>query len=269
MKEKHNNILEIYEKNLRIRNYSQQTISMYSFYTKEFLLKMNKDPYQLSLKELNEYLFNFSYSSISQQNQIISALKKFYELFLNKKDIHLSKITRPRTEKRLPQIIDKDFLLDKISKIQNLKHKAIISLAYSTGLRVSEVINLKIVDIDSKRMIINIIQAKGKKDRIVPLSQPILDLLRLYFKEYKPTTYLFNGQFTNQYSATSCNQIVKKYLGEQYHFHLLRHSCFTSLIENGTDIRIIQKIAGHSNIKTTEGYTHVSTNLLNKVNLPI
>lgn len=269
MKDKYTSILEIYEKKLRIKNYSNQTISMYSFYVKEFLNKTNKDAYQLNLKGLHEYLFNYSYSSISQQNQIISSLKKFYELFLNKKDIHLSKIERPRKEKRLPQVIDKDFLLDKISKIENLKHKTIISLGYSVGLRVSEVINLKIEDVDSKRMVINIRQAKGKKDRIVPLSQPMLKVLRNYYKEYKPKIYLFNGQFTAKYSAGSCNQIVKKYLGERYHFHLLRHSCFTSLLESGTDIRIIQKIAGHSSSKTTEIYTHISTQLLNKIELPI
>jgi len=139
----------------------------------------------------------------------------------------------------------------------------------STGMRVSEVIDLKIENIDSKRMLIHIIQAKGRKDRDVPLSPTILELLRDYFKEYRPKEYLFNGQFDLKYSSESCNQIVKKYLGKDYHFHLLRHSCFTHLLESGTDCRIIQKIAGHSNIKTTEGYTHVSTNLLKNIKLPI
>jgi site-specific recombinase XerD len=159
--------------------------------------------------------------------------------------------------------------LERISKIENLKHKAIISLAFSTGMRVSEIINLKISDIDSKRMIININQAKGRKDRIVPLSPKILELLRLYYKENKPKDYMFNGQNSQQYSSESCNKLVKKYIGNSFHFHLLRHSCFTSLLECGTDLRIIQSIAGHQNVKTTEIYTHVTTNLLNKVNLPI
>ena len=176
---------------------------------------------------------------------------------------------RPRKETHLPQIIDKEQLLSSISKIKNTKHKAIISIAYSVGLRVGEVINLKIENIDSKRMLIHIIQAKGRKDRDVPLSSKILELLRTYYKEYKPKEYLFNGQNSLQYSESSCNQIVKKYIGKSYHFHLLRHSCFTHLTENGTDSRIIQKIAGHKNIKTTEGYMHVSTNLLKKVQLPL
>ena len=136
-------------------------------------------------------------------------------------------------------------------------------------MRVSEIINLKICDIDSKRMIININQAKGKKDRIVPLTIAILQLLREYYKEYKPKEYLFNGQNNSRYSSTSCNKIVKKYLGEDYHFHLLRHSCFTNLTEQNVDIRTIQKLAGHSSTKTTEIYTHVSKNRLQSLPLAI
>ena len=169
----------------------------------------------------------------------------------------------------MPQVIDQEQLLESISKIENLKHKTIISLAYSVGLRVSEIINLKIVDIDSKRMIIRINNAKGRKDRIVPLSQYILELLRKYFKEYKPKEYLFNGQNNPKYSSASCNAIMKKYIDKDSHFHILRHSCFTHLLENGTDSRLIQKIAGHKNIKTTEGYMHVSKNLLNNVKTPL
>jgi site-specific recombinase XerD len=136
-------------------------------------------------------------------------------------------------------------------------------------LRVSEICNLKISDIDSKRMLIHVKNAKGRKDRIVPLSVNILELLRSYFREYKPNVYLFNGQSSPQYSHRSCNQIVKKYIGEDYHFHLLRHSSFTALLESGTDLRIIQQIAGHSSSKTTEIYTHVSNNLLSQIQLPL
>jgi len=118
-------------------------------------------------------------------------------------------------------------------------------------------------------MIIHIKNAKGKKDRIVPLSQNILELLRKYWVEFKPKEYLFNGQNSSQYSSTSCNKLVKNYIGKSYHFHQLRHSCFTTLLENGTDLRIIQSLAGHNSSKTTEIYTHVSTNILNNINLPL
>jgi site-specific recombinase XerD len=260
--------LKIYKQSLKYFNYSERTIEMYSHYFEKFIINRNKYYQHLTSIDFTEYLTNYKFSSISQQNQIINALKFGYEKVLNKKYDKID-FQRPRKEKHLPQIIDKDFLLSKINQIENIKHKSIISLAYSVGLRVSEVINLKISDIDSKRMLINIRQAKGNKDRIVPLSQVILELLRKYFVQYKPKEYLFNGQFDIKYSPESCNQIVKKYLGKEYHFHLLRHSCFTSLLESGTDLRIIQKLAGHSSSKTTEIYTHVSTQLLNKINLPI
>jgi len=118
-------------------------------------------------------------------------------------------------------------------------------------------------------MVIIIRQSKGRKDRIVPLSENILKLLREYYTEFKPLDYLFNGQTELQYSSTSCNQIVKQYLGHSYHFHLLRHSCATELLERGTDLRVIQKLLGHNSSKTTEIYTHVSANMLGKINLPI
>jgi site-specific recombinase XerD len=118
-------------------------------------------------------------------------------------------------------------------------------------------------------MLIYIKNAKGRKDRIVPLSEAVLELLRKYYIEYKPKQYLFNGQNSIQYSIGSCQKIYKKYIDSNSSIHTLRHSSFTNLLESGTDLRIIQKIAGHSSSKTTEIYTHVSNNILNKVKLPI
>ena len=262
-------ILEKYNKILKFKNYSKNTISIYNHYLKEFLISIDKSPSHIIFNDIKMYLEDYNYSSISKQNQIYSSLKLFSKFILNIKKLDKGFIGRPRNKKSLPQIIEKDFLLSQMSKIKNLKHKSIISLGYSVGLRVSEVINLELNDIDSKRMIIHIKNSKGNKNRIVPLTKNILQLLRKYFVEYKPKEYLFNGQNKLKYSTTSCNKIVKKYIGSDYHFHLLRHSCFTSLIENGTDIRIIQKLAGHKSIKTTEIYTHVSNDILTKINLPI
>lgn len=268
MKVKQDHILKIVNKKLKYFNYAKNTIKVYLHYTEEFLIHTNKNYQHLNSEDFQSYLDSYTFTSISKQNQVISSIKFLYEKVLNKKYSKIN-FTRPRSEKKLPKVIDRDFLLHRISKIKNLKHKAILSLGYSVGLRVSEVVNLKINDIDSSRMIIIINAAKGKKDRIVPLSDNMLNILRGYFKVYKPVKYLFNGQTNIQYSTTSCNKLVKKYLGEETHFHLLRHSCFTTLLENGTDLRIIQKIAGHSSSKTTEIYTHVSTQILNKVSLPI
>jgi len=268
MNQKGLSTLKICEQKLKVQNYSPRTIGMYLQYLNKFLNLQSKSCSQLNSNDFQNYIDLYKFTSISQQNQIINAIRFLYKNVLDKKYSKVS-FTRPRTEKKLPQVIDGEYLKSKLNSITNIKHKAILSLTYSTGMRVSEILNLKIRDIDSKRMIIFIKNAKGRKDRIVPLSSKILELLRDYFIKCRPKEYLFNGQFLPQYTAASCNKLVKNYLGKDYHMHLLRHSCFTNLLENGTDIRIIQKIAGHSNIKTTEIYTHVSTNLLNRVQLPI
>lgn len=261
--------IKICEQKLIYLNYAENTRKIYLFYIEQFVETIaNKQVVHLSSKDFQNYLDNYSFSSISQQNQVINAIRFLYKFGLEKKYDKVS-FERPRSEKKLPRIIEKECLLSKINNIANIKHKAIISLAYSTGIRVSEVLNIKISHIDSKRMIINIINGKGRKDRIVPLSQTMLELLRKYYLQFKPNIYLFNGQNSMQYSEESCNKIVKRYIGDEYHFHLLRHSCATTLLESGVDLRIIQKLLGHSSIKTTEIYTHVSTNLLNKIELPI
>lgn len=268
MNTKSKSTLEKLKNYLSFKNYSKNTIEIYLHYAEKFLSEFDKDLYHISQKEAEKFLLNKKFTSISQQNQYINAIKILYKHIL-KTELYVLNIERPRKEKKLPQVIDKEFLLSQIGKIENLKHKAIISLAYSVGLRVSEIINLKITDIDSKRMIINIRQAKGNKDRIVPLSQSILILLREYYKQYKPVNYLFNGQFSVQYTASSCNAIVKQYLGEDYHFHLIRHSSATAMLEAGTDLRTIQNILGHNKIDTTSIYTHCSINHLHKAHLPL
>ena len=263
-------ILKIFEEKLRYKNYSEKSIKLYISYLNFFLTEQKiKDPYQVTTKQIVDFLQSKTYSSTSQQNQYIGCLKLFAKYILNKKDIHLSKIERPKSEKKLPKVIDNNHIITQLDKIQNLKHKSILSLAYSVGLRVSEITNLKIQDIDSKRMLIHIKNAKGKKDRIVPLSENILLLLREYYKQHKPKEYLFNGQNSNQYSIQSCQKLYKLYIDKNSSIHTLRHSSFTNLLEDGTDIRIIQKIAGHNSSKTTEIYTHVSNEILSKVKLPI
>lgn len=258
---------EICNQKLKYLNYSEKSIKTYLFYINQFLGTIDVPPSRLNSQDFQSYLDNYNFTSVSQQNQVINAIRFLYKFGLNKKYDKVS-FKRPKSEKKLPQVIDHNYIKECVSKIDNLKHKSILSLAYSVGLRVSEVVNLKIEDIDSKRMIIHVKNAKGRKDRIVPLSQNILELLRSYYVKYKPIEYLFNGQ-NKKYSTNSCNQIIKKYLGDKYHFHQLRHSCFTNLLENGTDLRVIQKMAGHSSSKTTEIYTHISNELLNRVNLPL
>ncbi len=268
MNKKASSTLEVMEKTLSRRNYSPQTIKSYVYYVGKFLNNFDKDAYHISIKDAKKYIEDYNYSSVSQQNQIINAIKFLYKEVIGSKLRDL-KIVRPRKEKKLPKVIDKDFLIKKIEAIGNIKHRAIIQLAFSTGCRVSEVINLKIKDVDSERMVINILNAKGRKDRQVPLSVGTLRILRQYFKAYRPSEYMFEGQSGDKYSATSCNKIVKKYISNDCHFHLLRHSAFTSMVEGGTDISVIQKIAGHNSPKTSSIYLHMTKTLMNKVATPM
>jgi site-specific recombinase XerD len=265
---KKTNYYKICEQKLKYLNYSDRTAECYLAYIKLFLDNTEIPPTRLGSSDFQSYLDNYNFTSISQQNQVINAIRFLYREGLNKKYNKVS-FKRPRTEKKLPKVIDGGFIKEKISQIENLKHRTILTLAYSAGLRVSEIVNLKILDIDSKRMLINIKNSKGKKDRIVPLSPVVLNLLREYWKVYRPQEYLFNGQSSYKYSIGSCQKIYKKYIDKNSSIHTLRHSSFTDLLENGTDLRIIQKIAGHSSSKTTEIYTHVSSEFLSKVNLPI
>jgi site-specific recombinase XerD len=259
---------EICKQKLKYLNYSEKTITNYLFHINQFLSYSTVSPSRLKSNDFQEYLNNCKFSSISQQNQVINAIRFLYKFGLNKKYDKVS-FKRPKSEKKLPKVIDGEHIKSQLSKIDNLKHRTILTLTYSVGLRVSEIINLKIDDIDSKRMIIHIKNAKGRKDRIVPLSQTVLELLREYYKHYNPSEYLFNGQSTNKYSIGSCQKIYKKYIDSNSSIHTLRHSSFTNLLESGTDLRIIQKLAGHSSSKTTEIYTHVSTCVLSKVKTPI
>ena len=161
-----------------------------------------------------------------------------------------------------------------IACCENIKHKSIICLLYGCGLRVSEVINLKIKDIDSKANVIYIIAGKGKKDRIVMLDKQLLELLRKYYTEYKPKEYLFNGQFDLQYSTRSINEFLKQIaikagVTGNIHAHLLRHSFATHSLEQGIDISYIQKLLGHNSIKTTLIYTHVSKSTIANIPSPL
>lgn len=271
MNEKGKATLKICDQKLKVLNYAKTTKEMYIGYINKFLLSQSKSTAHLNAKDFQMYLDNYNFTSVSQQNQIISAIKFLYKYVLSKKYDKVS-FARPRQTKKLPKVIETDIILNSLSKIKNIKHKAILSLAYSCGARVSEVCNIKIENIDSSRMLIFIKSGKGDKDRYVPLSENILILLRNYFIEYKPKEYLFNGMSKKhlRYSTSSCRAIFKKYINSKDRtFHSLRHSCFTYLLESGTNLRIIQSIAGHKSSKTTEIYTHVSKKLLNKVVLPI
>ena len=181
---------------------------------------------------------------------------------------------RPKKEKKLPIVLSEEEITEILRQISNLKHKCIIYIIYSAGLRLSEVTNLQISDIDSKRKVITIRGGKGKKDRITLLSETILELLREYYKEYKPQKWLFEGQKGGKYSPTSVQKIFKTALAKtkitkNASIHTLRHSFATHLLERGTDLRYIQELLGHSSPKTTEIYTHVTKKGIDKIKSPL
>lgn len=259
---------EICYQKLQYLGYSEHTINTYLFYINQFLQKVTISPTKLKAEHFQRYLDTYAFTSNSQQNQVISAIKFLYTNGLGKKYGKVD-FRRPREEKKLPRVIDHDLLVSQLAAIRNIKHRTILTLAYSAGLRISEIVNLEIKDIDSGRMIIHIRNAKGKKDRIVPLSKSVLELLREYFLAYRPVKYLFNGQKSLRYSKTSCRKIMKNLISEDHRFHDLRHSFATYLVEQDTNLRKVADLLGHKNTKTTEIYSHVSSKGLANISLPI
>ena len=183
-------------------------------------------------------------------------------------------IDRPLKEKRLPRVLSQQEVNHILIRVNNIKHKAILSSIYGCGLRISECINLRITDIDSDNGRIWIRNAKGRKDRLTLLPESLLIMLRKYFIEYKPTHWLFEGPKEKQYSATSIRNIFKRAkalagISKPATIHTLRHSFATHLLENGTNLRYIQELLGHSSSKTTEIYTHVARSELTNIISPL
>jgi len=259
------------------KRYSKSTKATYSNYFSDFMVYFKgRDLSNISVDEINAYLLELIREdkiSASQQNQRINAIKFYFEKVLGRDKIYF-KIKRPKKEKRLPDVLSKDEVKRIILNTNNLKHKCIIVLIYSCGLRRSEAINLKIEDIDSSRMLIKIRGGKGYKDRYVQLAKSLLNILREYYMEYKPKVYIFEGQNNKRYSSTSISNVIKdaaKKAGikKRVFPHILRHSFATHHLEQGTDLRYIQEWLGHNSSKTTEIYTHISEKDFKKFNNPI
>lgn len=269
-------IIEKYNKMLKLKRYSSNTErncqKAFQYFLSHF---SDRDIDNLSKSEIQEYLFNQIEKGLSPslQNQYINAIKFYYEKVLGRRK-EIYDLPRPRREHKLPAVLSEEEIILIFNQVSNLKHKAILYLIYSSGIRVSELVNLKITDIDSNRNLILIRNSKGKKDRTTLLSQALLKLLREYYQNYKPKEYLFEGQKGGKYSTRSVQNILKMALsksGIRKHatIHTLRHSFATHLLERGTDLRYIQELLGHSNSKTTEIYTHITKRGLDKIVSPL
>ncbi len=263
---------------LEERRYSQNTIntycSLFSTYAGHF---QNQDLHTIGKIEIEDYIHQLILTrniSRSTQNQIINAIKFYYERVLgNDREVYL--INRPRKELKIPQVLSLVEVIKIFSNTNNIKHRCILALIYSAGLRIGEAINLKPSDIDINRKCVTIRSGKGSKDRITTLSSSFLPLLMEYIELYDPKEYLFNGQKSNQYSPESIRQILKRACrkaGIHKHgitVHTLRHSYATHLLDKGLDLRYIQTLLGHNSIKTTQIYTHVTTSDLYKIKSPL
>ena len=260
--------IELFKQWLQSKRYSENTINTYCDALKTFLLFFKeKRTEEINNQDViifnNEYILKKGYSS-SFQNQVVNAIKLFLKTIENKV-IAIDLIHRPRRERVLPNVLSKDEVRLILNAHSNIKHKAMLSLIYSCGLRCGELLSLKAEHIDSRRNVLLIKQAKGCKDRIAPLSLKTIELLREYYIACKPEVYLFEGQKKGSpYDVRSLQQVLKQALQKAkitkpVSLHWLRHSYATHLLENGTDLRYIQEILGHSRSTTTEIYTHVST----------
>jgi integrase/recombinase XerD len=262
---------------LHSRRYSQSTIATYSEALKSFLVFYREKPIsQITNEDViiynNEFIIKNNFSA-SYQNQIVNAVKLYFSTIRETK-IDIEKIHRPKRSKVLPNVLSKEEIKLIVHAHSNLKHKTMLSMIYSCGLRCGELLALQPVHIDSKRNIVLLKNAKGKKDRIVPLSPKILQLLREYYTLFKPEKYLFEGQIKGQaYDSRSLQQVLKQALQKAgitkpVTLHWLRHSYATHLLESGTDLRYIQELLGHNSSKTTEIYTHVSTKSIQQIKSP-
>lgn len=205
--------------------------------------------------------------------QLLASVKFLYGEVI-KRPIDFDFSIKMKKPSRLPEVLSVSEVERLLNSFTNLKHKAIFTLCYSAGLRVGEILNLKISDIDSKRLQIRIVQAKGKKDRYSLLAPNVLTLLRLYVGEYKPKEFLFEGQNGGKYSSASIQNLMRRHrklanIKKKATPHTLRHSFATHLLDNGTDIRFIQELLGHKHISTTQMYTHVSTRHIKSIKSPV
>ncbi|MFH1335438.1 MAG: site-specific tyrosine recombinase/integron integrase [Candidatus Zixiibacteriota bacterium] len=258
------------------RKYSYKTVKGYIYYNRDFLNFIGKKPSEINDSDIKDYLLYLAeekQSATSTLNQAINALKFYYGTMLKKRFVY--EVKRPRKDKKLPVVLSKEEVAKILSSVDNIKHKAILMLVYSAGLRVGEVVKLKPEDIDSNRMLINIRGAKGRKDRYTMLSETALEVLRQYWREYKPGKWLFEGARKDRYISTRTVQHILEHacvrvnIRKDISVRTLRHSFATHLLESGVDLRYIQELLGHANSKTTEIYTHVSTKSLGKIRSPL
>ncbi|MDP5011651.1 MAG: site-specific integrase [Crocinitomicaceae bacterium] len=267
---------EEYLLKLELKRYANNTAKTYIQCFEKFinsqkeqdLMRINEQDIQHYLQQLIQHKKSNSYV-----NQMINSIKFYYEIVKEMPNRFYS-VERPRKEFTLPKVLSKEEIKNIIDAAGTIKHRCILSLMYSSGIRIGELLQLKIEDIDSKRMLIRVNQGKGKRDRMTLLSEKVLLDLRIYYQQTRPKNYLFESPDGQMYSASSVQKILKKAaitcgIRKNVNPHMLRHSFATHLLESGTDLRYIQTLLGHKSSKTTEIYTHVATNTFISIKNPL
>jgi site-specific recombinase XerD len=271
-------LFEVLRRELKLRNYSNKTFKAYRSHLREFTKYISpKHPRELNEQDVRDYLLhlihdrNFTSGTIGQ---VISAIRFLY-VELYKRPFAIAGIPRPLKERKLPVVLSLDEVKSIFAALGNEKHRIMLMLVYSAGLRVGEVVRLKPEDIDSDRMMIHIHSGKGKKDRYTVLSGVVLEGLRDYWVAYHPKRWLFEGQTEGKpYSIRSAERVFEKAAAKagiikDVSIHSLRHAFATHLLEQGTDIKFIQELLGHQSVRTTEIYTHVSRKEIGQIRSPI
>jgi integrase/recombinase XerD len=264
------------QKELSIRKYSRRTIKSYLRYNRDFLLFTGKKPEEIVNEDIKKYLYYMVEKkkvSTSTLNITINALKFYYGEILKKKFIY--EVKRPKKDKKLPVVLSREEVKKILQITENIKHKAILMLMYSGGLRVGEVVRLRPEDIDANRKLIHIRASKGRKDRYTLLSDVALQILREYWRKEKPEKWLFPSWNKEKHITERTVQKIfqnackKARIKKNVSVHSLRHSFATHLLESGIDLRYIQEFLGHKSSKTTEIYTHVNTKNLSAIKKPL
>ena len=261
---------------LRLKNFADSTIKVYVHAVEKFARFLGRSPDESTAEDVRKFLIHELDRGLSRSYCVIqhNALRHLYLDTLRRPD-ELKAVPRPKRERRLPVVLSREEVRRLFAVVENIKHKALFMMAYDAGLRLSEVLNLRVEDIDSGRMVIRICQAKGKKDRYGRLSKGLLKLLREYWRVCRPESFLFPGACRHKrYDVSTPGQILKKLcrkagITKCVSMHTLRHSFATHLLEAGTNLRVIQQLLGHSNIQTTCLYTHISIEELREAPSPM
>jgi integrase/recombinase XerD len=275
--DEHLKALRMVEQHLNLRGYSSNTSKTYLQQFKEFLcFHSNTSVLDINEQDIYNYMLYIverKKVSRSTQGQVINAIKFFYEQVL-KQEKKVYRLERPLREKRLPEVLSAEEVLSIFTHISNVKHKVMMMIIYSAGLRRSELLNLRTGDIDIDRKVIFVRGGKGRKDRQTLLAQSVVPLLEHYLREYNPSLWMFEGPGGRRYSASSLQHILKRAvlqagIKKNVRLHMLRHSFATHLLEAGTSTRYIQVLLGHESSQTTEMYTHVAVTGLYKIKSPL